>query len=290
MKAYLRMIVGLVALVMASDSVAQTDLILGARPQGLGGAYVALSDDANGVYWNPAGLARVEKREITLMHWMFSDVSELMVDYGALAQHLGTGTIGLSWIRQGAELEQGPEAETSTMSINQFLVGYGFPLGNKFSMGIGVNRTVIRSSAPTNAGLAFDFGLLLQPTSKARWMLGFNAKNVGGNDVLDPYYVLGTALTLPWKGQHITASVDGRTQDDIQGKDDLSLKYNAGLEYGAASRDYGFALRSGINSRSYSFGGGLGVKGVVIDYAYVLMRETTIGDSHKFALTYTFAK
>jgi hypothetical protein len=176
------------------------------------------------------------------------------------------------------------------MSINQFLVAYGFPLGKKMSMGIGLNRTVIRSNAPTNAGLAFDFGVLLRPTSKARWTLGLNAKNVGGNDVLEPYYILGTALSLPWKHQHVTVAVDGRTQDDIQGRDDLSVKYSAGLEYGAATDDYGFALRSGVNSRSYSFGGGLGFKGVVIDYAYVLMRETTIGDSHKFALTYTFAK
>ena len=290
MKAYIILAVSLVALSTASDSLAQTDLVLGARPQGLGGAYVALADDANGVYWNPAGLARVEHRELTFMHWIFSDVSELMVDYGALAQRLGSGTIGLSWTRQGAELEQGPDGEESTMSINQFLVAYGFPLGNRFSMGIGLNRTVIRSNAPTNAGLAFDFGVLLQPTSKASWTLGFNAKNLGGNDVLTPYYIAGTALTLPWKKQHITAAVDGRTQDDIQGREDLSVKYNAGLEYGVTFDDYEFALRSGINSRSYSFGGGLGFYGVVIDYAYVLMQETTIGDSHKFALTYTFSK
>jgi len=39
-----------------------TDLQLGARPQAMGGAYTALSGDANSVYWNPAGTGRIKAR------------------------------------------------------------------------------------------------------------------------------------------------------------------------------------------------------------------------------------
>ena len=37
---------------------------LGARAMGMGGAYTALSNDFSGLFWNPAGLARIQKKEI----------------------------------------------------------------------------------------------------------------------------------------------------------------------------------------------------------------------------------
>ena len=40
----------------------------GARAQGLGGAYSALGEDADSLYWNPAGLARLEKRDVSVSH------------------------------------------------------------------------------------------------------------------------------------------------------------------------------------------------------------------------------
>ena len=39
---------------------------VGARALGMGGAFVSLSDDFSGLFWNPAGLARVERGEV---HW-----------------------------------------------------------------------------------------------------------------------------------------------------------------------------------------------------------------------------
>lgn len=39
---------------------------IGARAMGMGGAYVSLSNDFSGLFWNPAGLARVKRGEV---HW-----------------------------------------------------------------------------------------------------------------------------------------------------------------------------------------------------------------------------
>jgi hypothetical protein len=44
------------------------DTGVGARALAMGGAFVAVADDATAAYWNPAGLAQLEGREFTLMH------------------------------------------------------------------------------------------------------------------------------------------------------------------------------------------------------------------------------
>lgn len=40
----------------------------GARALGMGGAFTAVADDPSTTFWNPAGLASAEKRELLLMH------------------------------------------------------------------------------------------------------------------------------------------------------------------------------------------------------------------------------
>ncbi len=40
---------------------------VGARAQAMGGAFYAISDDGTAAYWNPAGLAQLQRKEITLM-------------------------------------------------------------------------------------------------------------------------------------------------------------------------------------------------------------------------------
>jgi len=51
----------IVASSIASTSYAQ----LGSRPLAMGGAFSGLADDANAVFWNPAGLAQLKGRSFT---------------------------------------------------------------------------------------------------------------------------------------------------------------------------------------------------------------------------------
>lgn len=41
---------------------------VGARAVGMGGAFVAVSDDSTAVYWNPAGLGLLKNKSLTVMH------------------------------------------------------------------------------------------------------------------------------------------------------------------------------------------------------------------------------
>jgi F plasmid transfer operon, TraF, protein len=50
-------IAALLVVIGPVDSMAQTFEVIGTRAAGMGGAFVAVADDASAVYWNPAGLA-----------------------------------------------------------------------------------------------------------------------------------------------------------------------------------------------------------------------------------------
>ncbi len=68
------------------------DVELGARPLGMGSAFVATADDASAIFWNPAGLTRVDGRELTMSYMELYDlVSYSSVGY---AHSLKMGKIG----------------------------------------------------------------------------------------------------------------------------------------------------------------------------------------------------
>lgn len=48
---------------------------LGARAVALGGAFVALADDASAMFWNPAGLTQFDKNEVMLTWDMPDELS-----------------------------------------------------------------------------------------------------------------------------------------------------------------------------------------------------------------------
>lgn len=67
----------LAALVVGAAADARADfrfLGTGARPRAMGSAFVSLADDANAVFWNPAGLTRSNRVALMATRaWMYDD-------------------------------------------------------------------------------------------------------------------------------------------------------------------------------------------------------------------------
>lgn len=78
---------------------------VGGRALGMGGAYVAMNQDVSMSYWNPAGLAGIDFRELALMHSeRFGDL--VNYDYAGYVQPLdksGQSVLAFSLIRLGVD-------------------------------------------------------------------------------------------------------------------------------------------------------------------------------------------
>lgn len=62
------MLLLLFSLVLAGLTPPAAEACVGARPLGMGGAFIAVADDANASYWNPAALAFLQTRQATGMY------------------------------------------------------------------------------------------------------------------------------------------------------------------------------------------------------------------------------
>jgi hypothetical protein len=111
----------------AAETAAFLNLGVGARYLAMGGAGTALSEDANSLYWNAAGLA-VAKREFSVSDMELQQSTRL--DFAAYAQptRLGTFAVGGAYLSQsaidGRDLNGKPTGNFSAADADVAL-GYG---------------------------------------------------------------------------------------------------------------------------------------------------------------------
>jgi hypothetical protein len=181
------------------------------------------------------------------------------------------------------------------MSENHFLLSYGIPVTSRASLGMGLKRMVINSKIGNGAGIGLEFGALYRLSRRYNWTVAAVARDVAANlknESLNPYYMVGTAYQYhsPNGYHHLAFALDAGTRNDVDGHKGTSWRYAAGMEYLLRLGSYGIALRGGGGTKNYAFGFGLRIGFFAIDYAFTQMRENTIGDSHKFGISFNFGR
>lgn len=121
--------------------------MIGVRPQGMGNAFVAIADDVNAIYWNPAGLSTLnkEKRQLMIAHddrFGFgideNTVSYAQTNFGFSWSHLGVGDEFLF----GADYSQ-----------DTFVLSYSQQIDPQLYAGINVKYFKQRFQKPSDANL-----------------------------------------------------------------------------------------------------------------------------------------
>jgi hypothetical protein len=139
---------------------------VGARGAAMGSAFVSMADDATAMYWNPGGLARLNKSSLYVDHSPY--LPGLNFNYLALALHSESfGTVGVNVTALNTEemirttVDQ-PMGTGETFSAASLAVGvaYARNLTDRFSIGANakyIQETILNSRA---TGIALDIGTL----------------------------------------------------------------------------------------------------------------------------------
>jgi len=277
----------------------------GCRSVAMGGAYVALADGIDAVYYNPAGLAMLAAPTFAFNHGeLFADIN---LENVAFATPAMGGVIGLSGVaflsgdmlRTTYEDQEGRSGETFAANDFAFGLSYARMMTDKFTAGMTfkfLNQNIDQVSAN---GWAFDLGGTYS-VGVGDLKLGFAIRNFGPDmtysgenlefnsglidhpevdeDIPATYnseayplplmFQLGITYDLITSGANrLTAVLDGLHPND------QSETFVAGLEYGF--NDSYFA-RVGYNGReNMGVTAGLGARAALtpgimasVDYSY----------------------
>jgi hypothetical protein len=162
-----------------------TELLIpvGARSVALSGSTIASSSGADAIFWNPAGMSRLEGTDVLFNSMSY--IADIKVNYFAIATNFGgTGTVGLSL----KTLNFGDIPITTTAlpegtggSYSPSYITFALSYSNKFTDRIFggftvkyVSEKIVETSA---SGIAVDFGI--QYLSSIGLKLGVVLKNLG---------------------------------------------------------------------------------------------------------------
>ncbi len=295
---------------------------VGARGLGMGSAYHTLAAGAEALYWNPAGLARTEGARLNSAVFMHSerfggDVSYNYLGWSrALARggprtafgfgliHLGVGGIPITRLPDPLQ-EPGPDNRPYIESYSSkndfaFLAGAGRRIDEKTWLGANVKLLHERQYGATATGFGFDLGLIRSVRWKLPLLVSLSARDVttsflawstGKREYIKPWISAGAALAegLKAPGGKINAAVEvsvpvERRKANYRSTEAYLMSLlHLGAEYEIYRR---LALRAGLDERNPSFGAGLAVRSLSLDYAWIGHRD--LAQTQRVSISYAF--
>ncbi len=290
--------------------------ILSGRTLGMGGAHVALSDDGEGLFTNPSGLAKISFPQMTgLSRKIFLEETIYSLYSWAFPTNYGTFGLGYTAAKAGESYPTMRDPGTSRIVINPSLEALGqensvllltyareLPVKNA---SVGGNLKFFNQSI--NGGGQFDRATAMSLDLAASYKplnylnLGVNLQNILGNNIgwnkasekLGGYTKLGASLNVYGKSsaealfkhdQQVVACLDMDLPRDVLGGSTL---FHLGAEWTPFKL---LSLRAGLNQEmggtGFTFGVGFKNSAFRFDYAYAPRPSITGDNPHYFSLSY----
>jgi hypothetical protein len=270
---------------------------VGARAVGMGGSFVAVANDPSAIYWNPAGLASLQRREISesRVDWP----ADIHYDHLTLvlpSRRLG-GSIGLQFGVLGTTIDETTELQPygtgRQFDYTDVVVGMSYARRWTDKLLVGIGAKYLREDlgsqvgGPTTGAVLFDVGSIfylgLGSIRIATSLTNFGSALRPAGQYVSPYsgetrqfdgfdppmtFRYGLAFEpVENPVNRLTASLEMDQPADNQ------LQSTAGLEW---SYRRTFALRTGYdaNADALKFSAGAGFSGDFamlhgnLDYAY----------------------
>lgn len=279
----------------------------GVRPTGLGGAYVAISDDSNGVFYNPAGVKEIDQIEGNFMYGMLytglgSNVNIGINNISVLypISESKNGVLGIGWAGLNSEnYKENTVILSYAPNLNKILtrkISFGLNFKYLHHSYILDQRTLddyVFSRGETKGAISADLGLRMMFSILVRKNIycGFIVRNlikadvgIDKEDIVPSEYRLGAAYIVK---DNFLYSLEVGYREQFWGEEKDKINYYTGLEKSFFNRL--LALRLGANLAEYTAGFSiffpLDFMDIQIDYAFILpiyIEKTTA--SHRIGL------
>lgn len=268
---------------------------VGARELALGSAASSLTEGANSVNWNPAGLAGLKTRDVSASYNMlFIDESQGFLGYAApVGGGSGVFGIGVNYltvrdIEKRASDTDSPDSKfnnnntAATISYARAEVRPGLAVGGN------VKYVEQKLDSQSDKAVALDLGTAY--AAGKGWTAAFVVQNLGGRIGPDrlPLTLKGGASRRFLDGKLAAAAdvdwlvYDERAYLDLGGEYTLGkyLALRAGYQFGRGADDLGSGL--------VGLGAGVGIRyeSFKLDYAYVPFGD--LGDTHRMTFGFVF--
>ena len=157
---------------------------VGARSVAMGGAYVAIANDASAIYWNPAGISKLKNNSVSFSHtYWFAETNH---NYAGIVLKISEGqAIALSYtsltmpdMKVTNEFYQDGTGEYFSATDLALGISYSLNLTNEFSMGFTGKYISQNIWHMTASAFAMDVGLLYHSPIEGL-TLGMAITNVG---------------------------------------------------------------------------------------------------------------
>jgi len=270
----------------------------GARASGLGGAFVSMGEGVESAFWNPAGLAAVQRIQITGSH--DESIQHLRNDQFSVAgRWLGGGLAGSVRALYSEPIEARDELGNVTGTFGgddlDFALAYGRDLVAGLRAGVSAHVVRERLAELSTGTYAFGAGATWEPVGLPALRLGLALDHLGPNAHYTFADGAGRPLALPsavqagasyrWglaAGMHLAAALETRVS---RGRPTVAAIG------GELTHPTGAALRLGLrlhdDASIFSIGAGYTLAPLRLDYAFVPYR-LDLGDTHRFSFTARF--
>ena len=212
---------------------------VGSRAISMGGAFVAMANDATALYWNPAGISRLKSVELALVHTEW--IADMKFDFvGVVIPLGGSHTLGahitmlnMDEMEVRTILEPEGTGEKFGASDASLAVSYGVRMTDRFSIGFNGKMVQQKIWHMTSSTMALDIGTLFT-TQFHNLRLGMSISNFGGKlrlEGLDTSVQHDIDPVRTGNNDKITASLD---TDKWQ----LPLTFKVGIAFELLENEY----------------------------------------------------
>ncbi|MEK7813036.1 MAG: PorV/PorQ family protein [Candidatus Desantisbacteria bacterium] len=257
----------------------------GARDLAMGKAFVAISDNAASVYWNPAGLTQIQGAEFTgLFAPLLKDTNYSFLSFVHPTEEFGAFGIGMVVLSSGnfdGRNSRGQNTGELKEMQRCIILSHGHKLSRKLSLGANAKIITEDIGSYSDTRIGIDGAMLFD--LKEYLTLGLSIQNIVppklhlmSNDETFPLVArAGSALKVFNKNLILSLDVEKLPSQDYE--------THLGAECWLKHRSV--ALRMGLDNTELTSGVGMNLEKYNIDYS---LSHQNLGWFHRLSFTYLF--